>query len=168
MSVKLALEKYSRRAAGVKRKRQSNQGNASPEKEVEKEVLEWARKADFDLSVVESKATYSLSAGRYLHGNAEAGFPDLVGNTPMCHGSIACFIELKAKGKINTIRPGQVEFLSRKIKRGCFAVCVDSAESLANHYRHWHNLLLESQVLAIDYLLSVLPKYKDDSNELLW
>jgi hypothetical protein len=130
MSAKDALLKYhAKHAAGVKRT-QSRAGkkNGKPEKVLEKQVLTWASNHAIHLHVVESKAVYSASAGRYLRGQAEAGLPDLIGNIE----GLSAWIELKAKGRRGTLKEHQREFLVRKIEQGCFAVCIDSVDQLAS------------------------------------
>lgn len=169
MGAKKALLNFSRRASGVKKQRQKKAKNERPEKQVEKEVLAWCEDAGFDVSVVESKAVFSRAAGRYLRGQASPGFSDLAGITPDGTG---CFIELKAKGRINTIRRSQVDFLLRKIRKGAFAVCVDDAVSLGNIYRSWIELIKQSDEEAKKYLIMILPKAHladdDSDNELSW
>lgn len=156
MSAKSALDKFSRRNMGIKKPRQKNGKRKSPEKETEKDVLNWCKKHRFDVSVVESKAVFSRAAQRYLHGQTEAGFSDIAGCTDTGKG---CFIELKAKGKLNTIRPAQIEFLVRKIRCGAFACCVDSADMLNDIYHSWIELDLKDSKMAKNYLLSKIPKF---------
>ena len=154
MSAKLALDRYSRRQMR-KKPREKKQKNESPEKEVEKEVIEFLEKSGFDISIVESKAVFSQSAGRYLRGQTEAGFSDIAG---VCPDGIGCFIELKAKGKKRTIRPAQVDFLTRKIRKNAFGCCVDSVSDIADIYNNWLNLRATSINDAQKYLLDILPK----------
>ena len=149
MSVKKALENYSRKHMGIKRER--------PEKQVEKSVLEWCARSGFDISVVESKAVYSRSAGRYLRGQTEAGFSDLVGVTSTGR---ACFIELKAEGKRSTLKPHQYDFLLRKIKLGAFACCVDSVELIDSIYTRWLNIIDIEPETAKAFLEDNLHKSK--------
>ncbi len=106
-----------------------------PEKMVEIEVLSKAKELGFDLDVIDSKATYSQSLQRYRKGkHAPEGFPDLVGNDDKGR---AVFIELKAKGRLSTLRPSQRAFLERKIQQGCFACVIDSSEGLFRMYLGW-------------------------------
>lgn len=168
---KFALERYLKRQLRGN-KRAKREKNESPEKAVEKEVVRWLASAGFCVSVVESKAVYSPSAGRYLRGQTEPGFTDICGVTPT---GIGCFIELKAPGRKSTIRPAQVDFIQRKIKKNAFACCVDSFTDLADVYRTWSMLLKESDVRAQEFLISRLPKSKlnkiedvDPSSEIPW
>lgn len=160
MSARSALEKYSRRHAGIKKrepkeKKKVQKENGTPEGAVQKEVLDWCKQRGFDISVVESKAVYSRSAGRYLRGQTEAGFSDLVGVSP---NGRAVFIELKALGKRSTLKPHQYDFLLRKIKLFAFAVCVDSVRSLDDAFNTWSNLIHDNPDQARMFLEEHLPK----------
>ncbi len=166
MSAKLALNRYYQRQLKKNKPRTSNEPRKAPEKETEKDVMQWCQKRGFDVSVVESKAVYSKSANRYLRGQTEAGFSDIAGCTDE---GVGFFVELKAKGRVNTIRPAQVDFLTRKIRHGAFACCCDSADMLNNIYTNWSVIRKESYKKAQDYLMSVLPKSKpEEENELKW
>lgn len=166
MSVKDAIDKYSKRFANVKKTKKTK--NQSPEKAVEKEVVEYLRGAGFDISVVESKAVFSRGAGRYLRGQTEPGFSDLAGVTP-CNG-IACFIELKAVGKRQNLSRAQCDFLTRKIRLGAFACSTDSVFHIAETYRVWVMLLKQNSEEAKEFLLKLLPTkfQQDDANVFPW
>lgn len=129
MSAKDALLKFHKRDAEKLsgKTRRKVKKNAKPEKDLEKEILHWAQSKAIHLHVVESKAVYSVSAGRYLRGQAERGLPDLIGN---CEG-LSMWVELKAPGRRSTLKMHQRDFLEQKVSQGCFAVCVDSVEMLA-------------------------------------
>ena len=147
-SVYDAIMKYNERQtfpkeSGPKRK------NEKPEKEVEKDVLDWSKKNNCFLHVVESKAVYSVSAGRYLAGQAEDGYPDLSGNNTDGH---SMWVELKAKGKRSNLSVNQYEYLCSKIDQNCFAVVVDSSDILNEFYYSWKNSKNRQA-----YLKSVLP-----------
>jgi hypothetical protein len=166
MSVKLAVEKFCRKQIKKNKPRQVRQRNESPEKQTEKEVLNYCLMQGFDVSVVESKAVYSRSAGRYLRGQTEAGFSDIVGTDK---NGFAVFIELKASGKLKTISQSQTEFLKRKIESNAFACCVDSSDMLDHIYNNWLNLKSSSSVEAKKYLMSILPKNnKAKDNDFEW
>ena len=105
-----------------------------PEKIVEQEVLSFCSQLGLDVSTVESKASYSAAANRYKRGVTEVGFSDLIGNDQT---GKSCYIELKAKGKINNLSEQQRKFLLRKASQGCFAVCVDSGPLLVDLYLEW-------------------------------
>jgi hypothetical protein len=154
VSVKSALFKYSSRNTGIKRKREiKERKNERPEKITEKEVLSWCKAKGFDVSVVESKAVYSRGAGRYLRGQTEAGFADIAGCTD---DGTAAFIELKARGKLKTIRPAQILFLERKARLGAFACCVDSASLIDGIFVLWTQHRDVSREHGINFLLGIL------------
>lgn len=96
--------------------------------------MQWLKDNDFSCHVIEAKATYNPKAGAYVSAPVIAGMPDVIGCTP--DGS-ACFIELKAPGRLNTLKPHQRAFLLKKLEYGCFAVVVDSVELLSKLYSEW-------------------------------
>lgn len=124
-STKKALDNYFQRqtkiASGPTRK------NTKPEKLVEQQVLQHLRASGYFVEVVESKAVFSKSAGRFLRGQARAGFVDVVGCSPQ--GQFVA-LELKSKGRLASLRPEQREFLVQVISRGGFGACVDSVDRL--------------------------------------
>lgn len=107
-----------------------------PEKLVEQEILHYLNiNTQIKVDVIDSKATFSQRSQSYKKSKAAPiGFPDLVGNDE--HGR-AFYIELKAKGKLRTIRPAQRKFLLRKIQDNCFAACVDSVACFERIYLSW-------------------------------
>lgn len=124
-----------------------------PEKITEQQCLEYCMQVGIDVDIIDSKATYSLAKKSYTKSKSvPEGFSDLVGNTS---SGVAVFIELKAKGKLKTLREKQYYFLMRKIHSGCFACAVDSAEMLHDIYVGW----LGSQD-KVSYLESQLKKPK--------
>lgn len=124
----------------------------TPEKLIEKLVLNECSMLQIDVDIVESKATYSKNKERYsANKNVPEGFSDLVGNDS---NGLAVFIELKARGKLKTLRPKQRAFLERKIKQGCFACVVDSGEMLSELYIKFLSLPASERP---KYLLSTLP-----------
>lgn len=125
--------------------------HAKPEKMLETQVLYWCRSRNWKVHVVDSKAVYSIAAGRFLNSQAPVGFPDIVG---MTNEGIFVGIELKAKGRRATLKPHQRMFLLDCIKHNGFAVCVDSVELLSELYHSWAN---SPSVL---FLMDSLPKEK--------
>lgn len=106
-----------------------------PEKIVEADVLAACKEMGLDVSVYDSKAVYSEKRRCYMKNpHVEEGHPDLAGNN---QNGVACYIELKAVRKLRTVTPLQLAFLRRKIESGCFAVVVDSADLLFQHYLAW-------------------------------
>lgn len=149
-AIKRHQERQSKVQSGPKRK------NNKPEKMLEFEVSQWLKKNDFAFNVVESKAVYSHSAGRYLKGQTDSGFADIVGLDK--NGNFIA-IELKAPGRLSTLREKQREYLNGIINKNGFAVVIDNVKSLEEYYGHW--IKEKNQ----DYLRSLLPKEKraDDS-----
>lgn len=123
---------YSKRKAITRRR------NKSPEKNlVETEILPRAWQHGFDLSIVESKAVFSQNIGRYIRGQTNESMTDLVGN----NGPIACFIEVKAKGKLSSFNSEknyrQRAFVERKIDSGAFVAVIDNFDSLYDLWLRW-------------------------------
>lgn len=160
MSAKTALHKYLEKQ--LKKDGKVPRKNQKPEKDVEAEVMTWLSANQFDCHVVESKAVYSYSAGRYLHGQTNPGFSDIVGNDA---NGMAVFIELKAKGRRSTLRQKQKAFLKKKIASNCFAVVVDSAELLATTYKEWSKLRADSPKTSQFYLFDQLPKKREKQED---
>lgn len=155
-----AIERYIARQTKTK---SSSRKNRSPEKElVRTELMPWLRSKGFYCHVVESKATYNESLGRYLTSQTTVGMPDIIG----CDSKgLSVFVEAKAKGRLSTLRDMQREFLVEVIQRGGFGVVVDSRERLEELYSAFSSLPSD---LAKQYLLDQLPKKKksqpDDSD----
>lgn len=113
--------------------------NSKPEKIVQNRVMVWAHQNGFWLHIIESKAQYSKSIGRYTRklSGAPIGFSDLVGIAP---GGIPCFIELKAPGKLGNLSLHQELFLFEAIKRGAFAIVTDSENHLNDIWIRWNGI----------------------------
>lgn len=133
----------------TEKRQRARRKNQKPEKQVEKDCLDWSKRNSVFLHVIESKAVFSQAAGRYLSGQAESGFPDIVGNDS---SGRVLYIELKALGKRSTLSPAQYLFLTEKIKQNCFAVVVDSADLLHEYYYSW-----KSSKNPPAYLMSLIP-----------
>lgn len=106
-----------------------------PEMQVQIEVVAYLNSVAIDFDIYESKANYSLARNSYTKNKSIVeGHPDIAG----CDSEgRAIYIELKAKGKLKTLRPKQKLFLERKIRSKAFAVCVDSAQMLNDLYLTW-------------------------------
>jgi hypothetical protein len=130
-----------------------------PEDQVYLKVCAWAFRNNFWIHRIESKATFSQKIGRYTNRTpAPKGFPDVCGLGP---NGEAVYIELKAKGKLSTIRPEQHRFLSKAISMGAFAVCIDDDKNLDVYYTTWVALMKAWNYSdAKDYLLNKLPLSK--------
>jgi hypothetical protein len=126
--------------------------NEKPEKEVEKSVLAWCKQNGLFVSVVESKAVFSQGANRFLKGQAQSGFPDLV---VLIAAGLFVAIELKAKGRRSSVRVNQYNFLKQVIQNQGFAAVVDCQEYLETLY---FGFLKEAdQSNRKNYLMSCLP-----------
>jgi hypothetical protein len=110
--------------------------NTSPESDFVKSFLKFVKTLDgyFEIHTIEAKAVWNVEAGRYVNGQAESSFPDMVGNDK--YGNVL-YIEAKAPGKRSTLSLGQYEFLKRKIEMNCFAVCIDSVDLFKELYKKW-------------------------------
>lgn len=154
--VRKAVEKFtikhSRKSSSIKRK------NLKPEKEVQIACVTWMRSLGWDVSIIESKATYDHKSGRYISQSVKAGYSDCSGNTN--HG-LSIYIEFKAPGRLSTLRFNQREFLLKKIESGCFAVCVDGTSLLKTLWKEF-NLAEDKKA----YLISKLPEVKTKDREL--
>lgn len=127
-----------RKAITSRKKRKTGRRNKTPEKNlVESEIYPRALQHGFDLTVVESKAVFSENIGRYIRGQTGEAMTDLVGN----HGPIACYIEVKARGKRSDFNKKknyrQRAFVERKIDSGAFACVVDSFDLLYDIWLRW-------------------------------
>lgn len=136
---------------------------AKPEKQVEEEVMKWCTLNGFDMHVVEAKAVFNPHVGQYLRGQAAKGFPDMCGCDMYGHSA---WIELKAPGRLSTLRPEQRSFLESKIEKNCFAVCVDKVEKLQQYYDRWVDMKMyqSDPAKCREYLYQCLPKKRKGSS----
>ena len=131
------------------------QKTKKPEKIVEAEVLTWLNINGFSADVIDSKATYSSAAGRYMNSMAPVGFLDIVATDPIGR---ACYIELKAKGKRNNVSIGQYVFAMQKIDHFAFVVVVDSASSLEYYYKAYCEYIKIGDFKgSMAFLKSIMP-----------
>ena len=155
MSAESALMNYYARQ--LKKTSRTPRGkNQKPEQISVKEIVAWCSRMNWAMDIIEAKAVYSQSAGRYLSGQAPSGMSDLVGNLP---DGIASYVEVKAKDRRNTLKMHQADFLIKKIRTNCFAVCADTADYLENVYNIWVSL---GTTQRQKYLMSLIPqKFQD-------
>lgn len=153
-SIEKAMLKYHQKQL-PNNNRQPKSKNKKPEKDTQKQVMEWAKNQGLFLHVVES-SSYDPILRRKGMSRAAFGFPDIVGNT-LC-GQIV-WIELKAKGRQSTLKPAQRDFLEKKIQQNCFAVVVDSAERLSQYWKGYNSLKSDQERQS--YLLDCLPKQRE-------
>lgn len=104
-----------------------------PELQVQIQVQTYLNNMGFDCDLYESKASLT-TRGYAKNKSLVEGHSDIAGCDENGH---AIYIELKAKGKLSTLRPKQKLFLTRKINSNAFAVCVDSVEMLNDLYLKW-------------------------------
>lgn len=152
-STKKAIENYyKRQEVDIKPTRK----NKKPEKQVEQDVLIWAKSKGMSLDIIEAKAKFNTATGMYTGRAASAGLSDLIGNTQ--HG-LAVFIELKSHGRRigSALHPRQRAFLTEKIMSNCFAICADSSAYCEKVYTHWLSLPTSEERIA--FLLKELPEH---------
>ena len=136
--------------------RRDRRRNSSPEKDFVKKLIAHLKLKGFFVSVVEAKATYSEKSKRYMSSQVgSSGFCDIVGNAP---DGRAVFIEVKAEGKLATIRENQYHFLMEKINSNCFAVCIDSIKRVDMLYDGFINLPTTKE--RQEFLRHYRPKFK--------
>lgn len=160
-----ALQKnHARLYKEQKRETKSRRKNQKPEKELEVEVLSWLSLHGFDAHVVEAKAVFHAKTQQYLKGQAEAGFPDICGCSSF---GDSVWIELKAPGRLGTFRENQRSFITSKIEKNCFAVCIDSVEKLQQYWDQWRSMKdCQSDPKKMrDYLFSVMPRRPKSRSE---
>lgn len=157
-NVKRALGNYLIRQE--KKEKGPQRRNQKPEKEVEKQCLEWMRSHNWDVSIYESKATYDPKRGVYRQQSINAGHPDCAG---VDDKGYAVYVEFKAPGKLSTYaspyNQRQQLFIEKKINAFAFACVTDSPERLAEIYARWLELKPDHEK-AIQYLHSMLPRPK--------
>lgn len=154
-----ALERHHEKLAKQQQSKRKTK-NRKPEKDVERYCLEWMRARDWDVQIVEAKATYNPRAGRYLRNTSvSAGTCDCIGTLP--DGKFVA-IEFKAPGRLSTFAHDrnveQRDYILKKIHSGAFACVVDSASRLEKIYAAWEEALQVSPDKAKNILLGFLPK----------
>jgi hypothetical protein len=137
--------------------------NEKPERDTEREVVAWLRAQGLFHKIVESKAVLSSQYSGYRRGQADAGFPDLVGLT---RKGFFLAVELKARGRRSNLSDQQREFLISVIDSKGFACVTDSADHLSALFFAWEAAPVETRS---ELLLADLPKQrvaKDDGRPL--
>lgn len=151
-NIKDAVEKYIIKNDPSLNYKKDKKIYKKPEKEVERQVRQWLSSQNIFAFVVESKAVFSKSAGRYLYGQCDAGFPDIVCVDPQ---GLFLAIELKAPGRRSSLRPSQRLFLNRVISNNGFACVVDSVSRIESLYYSWKNAPLNEKK---NILINDIPK----------
>lgn len=166
-----ALENFAKRDAkkyAVKKRRVRNK---APEKIVEKAVRSVAKSLGMEIFKTNASAKYNPNADRFLKDTElKEGHSDYSGDES--RGGVAVYIETKALGKRSNVTFNQQQFLTRKIKRGCFAVVIDTSEQLVAYYNKWLELRVKDKKMATAYLIDCLPKksfkrYEDEDFDLV-
>lgn len=147
--VQTAIENFSKKAYSKPRSKK----NERPEAVVVLDVLNFFQTHGCSVERVESKAVFSRSAGRYLRGQTTPGFSDIAGVMP---NGRALYIECKAPGRINTLRPEQLLFLIQKAKLNAFVAVVDSVHRLQSLIDSWY--LQPTDEAKQKFLIESLPK----------
>lgn len=154
-----AINKYSENDAkkwAPKKPREKQ--NAKPEKDVERSCLEYMRRLNWSVQILESKATFSPSLNRWVNQGMSAGTCDCMGST---EDGIAVAVEFKAKGRLSSFNTDknyrQRKFIVDKINANAFACVVDSAERLQAIYERWMYIRQNSKDQAKTFLISQLP-----------
>lgn len=149
------FERQDKKQKGPSRK------NQKPEKQTEKECLDWMREQKFDVQIVEAKSVFSRERGRFISQSVKAGTVDCIGNDPQGFG---VFVEFKAPGRLSTLRDAQRKFLIKKIHSGAFACVTDSAKRLADIYHAWCKFRREGKLdqskLFLVQKLPHCPRYR--------
>lgn len=153
--VRKAMESYhtklAKKEAGPTRK------NEKPEQEVRKQVLPHIRAKGWFVFVADSTAIYSQNAGRFLGSQIQVGCADVLGLTDS--GQFLA-LELKAPGRLSSLRPAQLEFLVNVISRGGLGLVADSVARL--------EMILQTYKSdpRPETLMGFLPKKKVELGEL--
>lgn len=155
MSAQDALNKYYAKQLREFTKKPKKK-NQSPEADFKKEAMAWLNSKGFSVHSIESKAVWNPKANRYIRGQTDSGFSDLVGVTPTY--GVACFIELKAPGRRSTLKEHQKHFLISKIDKMAFAICTDSIAHIDGIFMRWQDAFMRQDFMeAKKLLLQDLP-----------
>lgn len=133
-STRRAMESYLDRLSKQDTHKEPARKNQAPEKEFSKRIVPYLKSIGFSVVSVESKAVFSESIGRYMHGQAKAGTADLLACSPCGH---FCAVELKAPGRRSTLKSHQRDFLVQIISNNGFACVTDSIEHFHNLWTSW-------------------------------
>lgn len=154
-STKQAIANWYARVDAKNKPKPVTRKNEAPEKLVEKEIRQWLSSQNIFHKIVESKAVLSSQYGGYRKGQADAGFPDLVGCLASGH---FLAIELKALGRRSNLSGHQREFLLNVISNNGFACVSDSVSHVSYLLFSWQSLA--SVEARRELLLSDLPKQR--------
>jgi hypothetical protein len=136
------------------------QKRMQPEKELRKSIIPLFEQRGFFVLRLESQAVFSPKLGRYLNQQVSSGTSDLILCSP--HGHFFA-VELKAPGRLNTLKPHQREFLTHVIHQGGFACVIDSIERFDDLYSTY---LKTPDSEKKNFLLSSLPQKREPKQNL--
>lgn len=147
-SVLRALLGYSK--SQIKKKRATK--NQKPEAAVVAQIQQWCYAQGWQVQRIESKNTFNPKAGRWISSPTTPGTPDIIGTLP---SGVFVAIEVKAPGKLKTLRDNQREFILQKISSNAFCIVTDSVARLEKIYNHWRTL--SSLTEKREFLLTQMP-----------
>ena len=129
--IRASVEKHASKELGQNLPKRKNK---KPERKLQGEMLAWLSARGCFVFPLESRAVYSVAAGRFLESQTRVGASDILGLTP---DGLFLAVEVKARGRRSTLRDSQRIFLESVLSRGGFAVCSDSIEHLDKLYHSW-------------------------------
>ena len=151
--IRKAIGNYQKRVdEGGSFKKPTGRKNKQPEKEVVKEICAWLKANNFSYNIVEA-STFDARTGKQTSWTVKSGFSDIMACDR--HG-LACYVEVKADGKLRTLKDHQREFLIDKINHNAFAGVFDSVDRLSEIYSEYKKIREERKSPSA-YLLSMLP-----------
>lgn len=142
-----SIEKYLVREYGKQpedqQKPTSTKERSQPELEVQLKIQKHCRALGWYVFRVEAKASFSESSG-IAYSQTQSGVSDLIAVLPCgTHGAI----EVKAPGRLSSLRDNQRAHLENVIRLGGFACVVDSVERLSFVLDAWLNSNRDKSVL---------------------
>jgi hypothetical protein len=157
-SVKKAINNYFERTSKPS-EREKRPKNKTPEKDLRQLVMKHLKQQGVLVLYVESQAVFSESAARYLHGQVSVGTSDLIGCLPS--GRFLA-IELKAPGRIRTLKPHQREFLVKVIQMGGIGLVADKIDLIDWILDQCSQIASDKE--RVEFLLSQLPTPKQEAD----
>lgn len=122
-----------------------------PESRIEFLVIAVARQLGLWIHKTDSQKHMTKFGSMSRRGNCPSGWPDLTG--PGYLGQF-CGIEVKATGKLNTLRPSQKTMLLTLIQKDCFACVVDRPQSLVAIYTDYR--AIQGSAARQEYLMNLV------------
>lgn len=141
--IQASIEKFHKRELN----QPTGRRNQKPEAKIENEIYKHLNEIGWSIDFYES-SSFGISP-EYQDYKVKPGHSDLAGNLP---NGIACYVEVKAKGKRSTLSDNQRQFLIEKINTNCFAIVADSLEYVLNTFQTW-----QATPIKKAFLLKELP-----------